>query len=437
MKLSNTLLALCCLTSSSLYLVACSEETLDQNLLHENKIITPRNNNGLVEVLVTSTGKGKNKSEAEGRALKSALAKVLGVSLDIKERKQLDINASETDSLFSLSATVNSIEEINTKLNGKAQIKSYETKQEIKNKDGETEVIVHAVITYYEASAETKRKRIAIMPLRLSGSSVCETQFSEHFAERVNDYLVQTNNFAIIDRAYLSEKNAEFRMLENDSNMNSNERAKLGNSLATDYMFVGSIDDFSFKSEVSQEAYTNEVRTKNKGNIRVSWRLINVPTGMVVDSGMLTHNVTNQDFKSSSDSCLIDKFDGIAKETGSRIVDAIYPIPVVGCNGNVLTLGRGGEYIMLGQTYNVFKFGDDIVNPYTGESIGKDEIPIGKATISDLSPKISHAMMLDSNLSINDCKKYSYVVRINKEDEVKENKKTEIRVPEPPKKPKF
>ncbi len=405
----------------------------DQNdiLVGADGIVKPRNNQGFIEKRITMKAKGANTKEATANALKDALASVMGVTLDVKEREELDVNGDWGDKLFNLNATVNTIEDINLKLNGKANIKKYRVKKEFKVDSG-VEVILTAIISYYEAPKEAKRKRIAVFPLRYIADSECESKFATVFTDRVNNFLVHSNNFAVLDRAYLEEKKAEFNLLMNSSDINSQERAKLGNSLATDYMFVGNIEKYNINSVTINQKYTNEQYEKRSASINVTWKLIDVPTGMVVDSGVLSKSIGSKEAQ-TSDSCFIDKFEALSADVGNKVVDAIYPIPIVSCSSNVITLGRGGEYIQEGQIYNIFLLGKEIMNPYTGESIGRDEIKVAQASIIDTSSKLSHAEILGNN-NLTDCHLGNYVVRLDKS---KENTSQKVEVSPAPKKPKF
>lgn len=450
MKLNKLYIVLSGVISLSLLQTGCGNDAetdeiaIEKSLMHENVVLSPRNNQGYVVVSVSSKGEGNTKDEALGKALKNALAKIFGTRLDISEREILDVNGSlntdgETKGEVHLDATVNKVEDINLKLNVsllKAQIQQYEIKHENKNEDGKYVLIVESKISYYEPSKETKRKRIAVLPLRPQGDSVCESKFIDNFSQRVNDYLVHTNNFAVIDRQYLQEKNSEFFKLENDQNMSPEERAKLGNTLATDYMMVGSVDEYTFTNKTKSEAYTGELRNTLSGNIRISWRLIDVPTGMVIDSSLDSKKISLKNFNANSDSCLIDNFDDMARVAGSRIVDAIYPIPVAGCSGSYLTLARGGEYVKTGERYTVYLLGEEITNTYTGEVIGNDEIPVGKIKILDSNEKIAHGTVED-DVSISDCKQRKYIVRKDKTQVESSKELPKIDNSNLPKKPNF
>lgn len=425
-------------SSLSLCLFACSEEPkLDESLITETKVVKERNAQGYEELLVTEKGFGKTRDEAIANALKNCLAKVLGVSLDISQRHELNVNAVLTDDLFSLNGTINKVEDINVKLNGgniKSQIKRYDVKQEIEKDEDSYEVIVSAVINHYQPPKETKRKRIAILPLRISNKDFCKEKFVENYSQSVSNYLVKTNNFAIIDRDYLNELDSELFNLVNDSNFNADDKAKLGNKVVADYIFVGSLDEFSFTNRVTKESYIDEFRDNFNGNVRISWKLLDVATGLVVDSSVNSYRYSNKDLKGTNDQCFIDKLESISKEVGMRIVDAIYPIAVVGCSGNDITIARGGDYIKPQQIFNVYRMGEEVIDPYTNESLGREESLLGKVSVTDTSTKLSHASFVDSNISITDCKGSKYILRLEKTSNQSKNVEKKSVAP---KKPKF
>jgi hypothetical protein len=71
---------------------------------------------------------------------------------------------------------------------------------------------------------------------------------------------------------------------------------------------------------------------------------------------------------------------------------------VTAVNDKSITLNQGGDLIKKGAVYEVFKRGEKIYDPYTKESLGRDEHLIGTLKITRVNPKFSKAQWLDGNI---------------------------------------
>ena len=52
-------------------------------------------------------------------------------------------------------------------------------------------------------------------------------------------------------------------------------------------------------------------------------------------------------------------------------------------------MNYGNEVLKNGDAYEVFNQGEKIYDPYTKESLGRDEIRVGNAVVIDAKPKYS------------------------------------------------
>ena len=70
----------------------------------------------------------------------------------------------------------------------------------------------------------------------------------------------------------------------------------------------------------------------------------------------------------------------------------IFPAKVLVKRDNTVTINRGeGSGVAVGDTFNVFALGEEMVDPDTKESLGREEVKVGKVKISQVNPKTSMA----------------------------------------------
>ena len=61
-----------------------------------------------------------------------------------------------------------------------------------------------------------------------------------------------------------------------------------------------------------------------------------------------------------------------------------------------MTINRGeGGGVAVGDAFNVFALGEEMIDPDTKESLGREEVKVGKVKITQVNPKISTAQILE------------------------------------------
>ena len=79
-----------------------------------------------------------------------------------------------------------------------------------------------------------------------------------------------------------------------------------------------------------------------------------------------------------------------------RATQAIYPPIVLNFDGEDIMFNYGGSDVKVGTQFNLYRTGKEIFDPYTKESLGKQEKLIGTVTVVDVMPKFSIARFDDT-----------------------------------------
>jgi Flagellar assembly protein T, C-terminal domain len=86
----------------------------------------------------------------------------------------------------------------------------------------------------------------------------------------------------------------------------------------------------------------------------------------------------------------------MAQKIANRIADVIFPAKVLLKRDKEITINRGeGGGVAVGDTFNVYALGEELIDPDTKESLGRDEVKVGKVKITQVNPKTSTAEILD------------------------------------------
>jgi curli biogenesis system outer membrane secretion channel CsgG len=82
----------------------------------------------------------------------------------------------------------------------------------------------------------------------------------------------------------------------------------------------------------------------------------------------------------------------MAQKVANRVTNVIFPAKIIAKTNKVVTINRGdGTNIAKGQEWQVFALGEKLVDPATGEVLGREEVPVGRVKVIDVTPKFSRA----------------------------------------------
>ena len=304
---------------------------------------------------VESTGYGVNESDAIKDALIQALSQIKGTY--IKSERISAVQRSINQNKESIHKDSKS--KISSYTMG--LISSYEVLSSGKDPDRLYEVRIRATIPKYEAGPQTKRLRMAILPFESIPDlqNADSAKFLAAWARELEEGLVQTRKFAILDRTFQKSTNSELESYLNGHK--AEEISKLGQKLGTDYILIGTLINYKPKNIDSNKL---EI-----GNSRISLRIIDVATGQIKYARKVSS----------------------AKLSVSQILDAIYPIPIVSVKPREIIFGVGGDNLKVGDNFEIFSLGKELYDPYTKESLGFDEISLGFARVTRVNPKTAVA----------------------------------------------
>lgn len=351
-------------------------------------------------VTVQTEGSGSSVGTATASALSSAVAQVNGVEIASNTLSTELAQTLDTDAGSEFAATSATVEAIAQRTKGLVQ--SYRILSKAENA-GIWTVSVEATISKYARSEQADRLRMTVLPFRTHGAD--HGNISDRFVMDLTAQLTSSRKFAMLDRAFEGERQSEMGVLSSEGT-SMEEMAKLGNRLGTDYMIVGVIDDASIHTQTAELA--GRTLTAKSATLSISYRVIDAPTGQIKMADSWTGAMSG------------GSIEGLATQAADvisrQIVDSIAPIKVESVLGDQLFLGQGGKSIKVGQRYRLLLSGDVIVDSYTKESLGRQEIEVGLIEVVEVQSKIAKAKVLKS--SVNIAEKFptsTFIVRLQSE----------------------
>jgi curli biogenesis system outer membrane secretion channel CsgG len=257
---------------------------------------------------------------------------------------------------------------------------------------------IEVTIAKFKVSKQAARLRMALVPFRINphvSSEKKAAKLEQLFAQALVSYLTQTRKFAILDREFMQEQNVELNLIK-ESNFAVEEMARLGNKLGTDYIIVGTVDDVIDKRWTQTMKTTGKEFSMYKFGAQLSYRIIDVATGQVKFSD--TYNQSRKSQGKGADYMAFAR--KAADAIGQKIINAIYPVVVASVRGKTVYLAQGGNTLKPGQKMELIQYGELIIDPYTKESLGKEEIQIGMVRVTDVQAKLARAEIITSSIDL-------------------------------------
>ena len=322
---------------------------------------------GIQGKTVSSIGYGATENEAVQDALIEALGQIKGKQIHaekLSETKRL-IKDNKED------LTKSSNKKISEATSG--IISSYKILKMKKTDDGLFKTKIKVTIAVYEKSKQLDRRRLAVLPFRINNNIYNEDSISFiiSWQKDLEEGLTQTRRFAMIDKSHENESNKEVSSYQNKQ-YNINEVARLGNKAGIDYMVIGTLENLANKNA---SVGGKDVKLRE---VSIALRIIDIASGQIKFAKTVVQ----------------------PKKTVRDILFAIYPIAVVAVNKNNVTLNSGGDFLKKGSMYKVVKLGKELIDPYTKEKLGREEIDIGEIKLTEINAKTSKAKIIKGNEDI-------------------------------------
>ena len=346
-------------------------------------------------------GVGRTKSEALTNALIEVIKQTKGVAIDtkrayIKSVSELGVMVDGRGS-HGVSISEESTQAITEATKGFIQnysiVDSY--------KEGSDWVVrVRVAMKRYKAPGfnPNKRRKMAIIPFEYAstysvyGSSVNGVRVSELFTQTLVTKLTQSRKFTILDREnskyYEQEKN-----FITSGNSSKDELLKLAKRLGTDYLLIGKIRNYSIVNKIKKSNIGLPSTNKTICNYTVSYRILMMATQQIKWSETLSGSFKVN--SNNNDEAIIDSMDRISSIILDSILNNIYPPMIISVTQNSVVVNQGGNSLQLGDEFVAYAMGERLVDPYTNEFLGYEEIKSGRVTITKVNPKVSYAKVVE------------------------------------------
>jgi hypothetical protein len=338
---------------------------------------------------VVATGNGGDPSKATIDAIENAISQVGGMRISTAT----SLSMSEVTKGGTTTIEENFKQNIEKMTRG--VIKSYTVLESGTSPGtGRSFVKIKALIPSYKPSEQLKRMKLAVMPVVVTGPSQGRSEamdFAESVSASLEAYLTQTRKFAMIDRRFTEKSNRELAGV-NSRNAPIEETVKVGVRVGADFIVLAALKSFSPQQQ-QQQRVTGRVVTRSVVPVGIDVRVIDIATGQIKfaqtynNPGRLPSSVSLSQYAAD-----------IGADLGQVIGTAIYPIAVVSGTESEVTLNQGGDTVQVGRIYRLVTLGQNLVDPYTRESLGQEEREVARAEIISVTDRTATAKVVSGRI---------------------------------------
>ena len=365
------------------------------------------------------SGSAVSESLAVKQALLEAIGRVNGRQMAALER--LDNRWEESSDLGPETRYTSDMQNKVTSLTNGA-VESYELLSRQVSDEGWVSVRLSVRVAKLRKKSGA-RLSLAVQPFIAAGSEPEVRQLARVFTGALATRLTSSRRFEVIDRQEQASLQRERDVTLENKAAATREKLRVTADLSADLLISGTIETASFETRIVYFEAIDRSFEVPEGYAQISYMIRNVGSGEVRFAGSDSLQFKGADFADSPLSESISPYVVIAqlasKKIARKIVEASYPLTIVAATGSALTLNQGGDLVAKGSVYDVYENGAQIFDPYTQESIGREEHLIGSIEITKVSAKTSVGEWLasGSNLRPADIRPDRYVCRLKAEAE--------------------
>jgi len=257
-------------------------------------------------------------------------------------------------------------------------------------------------------AADGLRKVVAVARFENRANFEGRHAINDALADQLTDALMRSGQFTVVERQTVNDVMQE-QDFANSGRVMKRESARTGRIVAAQILIKGTITEFEGAASTRKRGVrVGFMRFGNKASnahIGLMIRLIDSTTGEVLDSqrvegtskgrgvafevGGYSQESSNKEPIAKATQQVIDK---AVEHIASRLASIPFEARVIKNTGSQIVIAAGAKIgAEVGDEFEVFSLGEEFVDPYTGESLGREETKAGVVRITEVKEKYSKA----------------------------------------------
>lgn len=258
------------------------------------------------------------------------------------------------------------------------------------------------------------KKTIAVMAFDNKAGAAAEWNLGEGMAEMLTTALVNSNRFIVVERQAIRDvlDEQDFGASGRTTQFGA---AKFGRILNSQILVRGAVTEFGARSSGGRQSFSvkgfDVGMSSSSAHVAVNVRLYDTTSGQVIDSvradGKASGGGIDFAYSESDWGLGTSGFHKtpLGKATQKAINKAVYLIAMkmqdVEWEGRIIKASKGEVYInagvtsgiKVGDSFVVYRPGEELIDPQTGLSLGSEITKIGKVSVTSVAEKFSKAQV--------------------------------------------
>lgn len=186
------------------------------------------------------------------------------------------------------------------------------------------------------------------------------------------------------------------------SSLSKGNAAAEGQMEAANYLIFPTVQDFKFyRSSKPVPNIDDKYVRRDSGMLMVNAQIIDTASGAVKATFALKSSfasgksIVNSRGGMPSSSNYTRMAKAVAAEMTDQLVEFVFPMKVILVKGEQVWLNRGADGgLKVGQVLRVYRPGEELIDPDTGENLGSAEMDMGQVKVTQIKPKVTVAKRL-------------------------------------------
>jgi len=227
----------------------------------------------------------------------------------------------------------------------------------------------------------------------------------ESMDAQLMDALHNSRKFTLVARSDLGEVLGEQKLAES-GNVDTDDAAaaKAFKLAGCQYLIVTTVDNF--QDFIERATFANLGETSERRIVQFSCvaKIYDTTSGTLLESANFQLDNSEVDHQAAGVGISGDLkerlFTQMARQMSQRItdrvIDVIYPAKIIARTDKTVTINRGdGTSVAPGQLWEAFALGEELKDPDTGASLGREEVKVGSIRITSIQPLVSKGEVVE------------------------------------------
>ena len=239
----------------------------------------------------------------------------------------------------------------------------------------------------------------------VSKSALSRLNISQLLAE-MEASLIATRKFEVVtrqkDKLGAIREEQEFAQ----SDFAQGNAAQEGQFKNANYLIIPVVQRFECgRSTRPVPNISNKYVRRDSGLLEINAQVVDTTSGAIKTTFYLkssfgtSDEVVNTSGGAPDSGHVVTMTKKVAAQMADQLVDTVFPMRVLNVQENQVWINRGADGgLKINDSLNVYKPGEDLVDPDTGEKLGSAETLIGKIKVVRVNPKFTIAEVMTKNL---------------------------------------